>query len=72
MFLRDFLMRQAEKLLIDARISHRNRLITKVRKSCPLSRPIEEKEEFVDRRIEKDIKWFLTDRQFETHNKINM
>lgn len=34
--------------------------------SCPATRSIEEKEEFVDKWIEKDVKWFMTSRQQKT------
>lgn len=70
--LKDFLMRQAEKMINETRIAQRQNLLQRVRKNCALSKPIEEKESYVDRKIEKDLRWFLPSSQQEAHNSLNM
>ena len=66
--LKDILLRQADRMLLENRIGKRLRLLNCVRTTCPLSGSIEDKEKFVDSRIEKDIKWFQTTRQQKTQN----
>ena len=69
LFLKDILMRQADKLLIERRISKRHRVVNNSRDQMKIKQTIEDKEMMVDRQIEKDLKWFLTTRQLQSQNQ---
>ena len=49
LFLKDILMRQADKLLIERRISKRHRVVNNSRDQMKIKQTIEDKEMMVDR-----------------------